>query len=396
LTERLYYNDPTLLDFEATIVETRSENGRWHTLLDRSAFYPTSGGQLHDIGLLGQTAVVEVIESETGEVLHITEEAPGKPGDKVKGKVDPVRRRSNRQCHTAQHIISGAFAKLFNLRTMSVHLGLEYANVELPAESLSVDQLSQVERLANDVIAQWLPIEILAVHSDDIAAIPMRKRPERQGMLRIIKIGDFDHSACGGTHCSNTAEVGVIKIIGVEKIRGRCAVRFLCGQLAVNDYTQRFEVTDALSKSLTCHITDIPGRVTRLQTENKDMKRQVTQLQKQQLPAMVAECAATATTLKGRQWVACEVAEISPELIGPFASQVSELIGGVVLLLSQGRMAVATAASTGLHAGNLARKLVERTGLKGGGSDRLAQLGGADREKLEYYRDLLVDLAGNE
>jgi alanyl-tRNA synthetase len=395
VTERLYYTDSTLLEFDATIIESKSENARWMTLLDRSAFYPTSGGQLHDIGSLGDTEVIEVIESETGDVAHVTAQCPGKPGDTVHGRVDPIRRRRNRQCHTAQHIISGAFATLFDLRTMSVHLGLDYANVELPAKVLTADQITQAERLANDVIARNLPVEILSIHSDDLGTIPMRKIPERQGMLRIIKIGDFDYAACGGTHCSSTAEVGLIKVISVDKIRGRSAVRFLCGELAVDDYVQRFDVTDALSRKLTCHVDDILGRLAKIEDENRQLKRQVSHLQKQQLPALAAECAADATTIQGRQWVVREIAEMSLELHSPFAVQVSELTGGVAILLDQNRLVIATAPDTGLHAGNLARQLAEQAGLKGGGSERVAQLGGADRDKLGFYRDLLVKLAGN-
>ncbi len=392
MTEQLYYKDSTRLEFEAVIVSSRAQDERFVTVLDRSAFYPTSGGQLHDVGWLNDVPVVDVMESDEGEVWHVTAESVGRPGDRVKGVVDQLRRRRHCQTHTAQHILSAVFVKLYDLETVSMHLGEEYAAIELPVKSISDEQVQAAERRANEIISSNAPVEIKFVDRQQAADLPLRKTPGRSGTLRIIGIGDFDYSACGGTHCRGTAEVGLVKVTGWEKIRGNTLVKFLAGDLAVEDYARRFTITDRLTRSFTCHLNDLEGRVSKLTDENKELRRSLAAAQKELLPIRVRELAGTAQTHGSLPWVGQIVDDVDTSLAATMAGEVASEIKGLAVLIIGGRLIIAVASGTELHAGNLARELAARTGLKGGGSEKVAQIGGADAARLAEYVKTVLSL----
>ena len=212
-------------------------------------------------------------------------------GDRVSGRVDEKRRWDNRQKHTAQHILSQAFIRLFEFESVSVHLGEEYAAIELSSGELSRAQMNEAEDEANRIILENMPVSINVVSSDQAAQLPLRKIPQREDNIRIIQIGDYDWSACGGTHCLSTAEVGIIKIVGSERIRDHSVVRFLAGGQAFSDYKDRYEITDSLSRHLTCAVSDLPDKFDKQTVEVKLLRKQITQMQKELLPSKVAELA---------------------------------------------------------------------------------------------------------
>ncbi len=396
MTERLYYHDSYLLGFEAAIVDSREVDGRWHTALDRSAFYPTSGGQLHDIGTLGGVEVIEVVETESGDVCHVTGREVGAVGDHVKGIVDTARRQDNRQKHTAQHILSQVFIKLAHAETVSVHLGEEYASVELSAGELSSEQLAEVETVSNRIIADNLPVEIMIVSPDKAASMPLRKIPDRGGKIRVIRIGDLDWSACGGTHCRQTAEVSLIKLIGIEKIRGHLSVRFLAGRQAFDDYSKRFNITQSLSYQLTCHVDDIAGKFDKLSAENKDQRKQLSELQAKLLPMRAQELAGQAIECGQTKLVFHAEETADAQMAAKLAREVAALTLGVAVLYAGGRLVIAVHEKSGVKAGALAKELAARTSLKGGGSDNQAQLGGADVKQVDQYRRTVEELLTHE
>ncbi len=392
MTERLYYLDPLLLDFEAKVVETgRRAEGFW-TVLDRSAFYPTSGGQSHDTGTLNGIAVVDVVESDTGDVRHLSETEIGAVGQSVLGVVDKERRLHNCQNHTAQHILSAAFDRLYHLETMSVHLGEEYGAVELNTADLSNEQIHEVESLANNIILDNVEIEIIFAESTKMAGLPLRKPPQREGKLRIMRIGQFDYVACGGTHCTSSGGVGQVKITGVEKMRGRCLIKFLAGRRALDDYAMRFEVTDQLARQLTCHPSDLPSKVTRLTADTKDLKHTLAESQKELLPIRAARLVEKRAISGVRSFVVERADGVDSQALPKLAGLVAEEIKGLAVLLADNRLALATADGSGLKAGALARQLATACGLKGGGNDRQAQLGGATPDDFETYRKTIGGL----
>lgn len=394
LTDRLYYRDPTLITFEGTIVASRQAEGKYVTVLDRSAFYPTSGGQQHDLGTLNGIAIIAVVDAGD-EVQHISAEPVGEAGQKVAGEVDLQRRRKHRQQHTAQHILSQTFLRLHGYETVSVHLGDEYGAIELSTPTMEAKQAAEVEQQANEIVQSSWPVEILFLHGGEIEAIPLRKIPSREGTLRVIKIGEFDWSACGGTHCNTTAEVGVIKLIGAEKIRGRTLVKFLAGVQALEDYRLRFDVTDAVSKSLTCHVCDLPGKIGKLADENKSIRKELAGLQKELIPSRASSLAETAESIGQLKVVARVMEGMDASSAGQLSSAVADAIDGLVLLIADGKLLIHVGAGSGLRAGDLAKRLAADTGLRGGGSNQAAQLGGADSSKLDHYRTILLSLIGH-
>jgi alanyl-tRNA synthetase len=390
MTKRLYYENPGLLEFDAKIVKTEQVNGKFVTILDETAFYPTSGGQPHDTGLLQNFEVIEVLEDESGTIRHITSNQVGLTGDSVRGKIDPERRQYFRQLHTAQHILSRAFINLFNAETVSVHLGEDYGAVELDTSAISIAQAGAAEELANQIIQNNDSIEIIFADEKEAAKLPLRKKPERTGTIRIIKIGELDWSACGGTHCISTAEVILVKVISIEKQRGHALVKFLAGTKAVDDYNLRFSVTDQLTKSLTCSLNDLPDRLSKLSEENKELRRQLSDLQLQLMTVNVVRLSLDSVVV-GKIKLVCSVApEMDTRLLGILTTELAKNINGIAVLLLDNRLSIAVATATNLDAGVIVKQLAAKFSLKGGGNKNLAQLGGVDPTKINEYKTELM------
>jgi alanyl-tRNA synthetase len=392
MTERLYYTDPTILEFDATIVQETQDGGRVMTYCDRSAFYPTSGGQLFDLGTLNDVPVIEIVEDGSGEVAHITAGGVGPIGSRVHGRVDAVRRWKNRQMHTAQHIVSQSFIRAFGLETVSVHLGEDYASVELDAAELSSELIAAVESHANELIAANLKVEILFVPPAVASGMPLRKVPGREGTIRVIKIGEFDWSACGGTHCNRTAEVGLIKIIGLERMRGKTLVKFLSGVQAVADYHNRFETTDRLTRSLSCGVSDLEANIEKLVEKNKSLRREVAVLIKEVTPVRASKMAITADRSGKVPLLVEAILEDESEAAGGLASEVAMQIGGLAAICSGGKLHIAVSETSGLNAGNIAKEFAAILSLRGGGGPRVAQIGGVDSSNIKQYRTIILEM----
>lgn len=208
MTERLYYHDSYLLSFDARVVESVEHNGNHAVILDRTAFYPTSGGQVYDTGTLivngDRIPVTEVADGDDGRVVHMTESSIA-AGTSVRGEIDATRRIDHIQQHTGQHVLSAAFIQLFNMPTVSFHMGAETCTIDLDTPSLTPAQMEKAELLANEVVAQDRPVGIRFVPVEEARELGLRKLPPKQtGDLRLIDIKDFDLCACGGTHVRST------------------------------------------------------------------------------------------------------------------------------------------------------------------------------------------------
>ena len=391
MTERLYYKDPGLLSFQGTIIETVESGGKHLTVLDKTAFYPTSGGQPHDTGLLNSVAIFDVTESD-GNIQHISNAPVGSRGETVRGEVDIGRRRYFRQLHTAQHILSSVFIELYEFETVSVHLGEDYGAIELKQPSLEEDQLLKAEQLSNEYILQSLPVEIIFADAQEAQKLPLRKKPARQGTIRIIKIGEIDYSACGGTHCHNSSEVGLIKIISSEKQRSNILINFLAGTKAKEDYDKRFEVTDRLSKQLTCAVDELKLRFDKIIDENKQYRRQLGQLQNELLPIKIDEAAARAENSNGTNFVCMEVDSMDSKLAANFATSLADKISGIALIQLEERIIIGVCDAINIEAKDIAQRFSTELNLKGGGGKTMAQLGGALKGQLNKYREVLVKI----
>jgi len=200
--ERLYYEDAYLIEFDAVVRDVESRGDRWQVRLDRSAFYPTSGGQPYDIGTLDEANVIDVADTEEGTIAHFLDR-PLEVNARVRGRVDWSRRFDHMQQHTGQHLLSAAFDRELAARTMSFHLGTRSSTIDLDKE-LSADQIAAVESTANRVLWEDREVIVRFVTDTEAAKLPLRKEPARAGELSIVEIKDYDLSACGGTHVSRT------------------------------------------------------------------------------------------------------------------------------------------------------------------------------------------------
>ncbi|UCE25162.1 MAG: hypothetical protein JSU74_03700 [Candidatus Zixiibacteriota bacterium] len=396
MTTRLYYTDPGLLEFEARVADAGKHDDLYYTVLDQSAFYPTSGGQQYDTGQLDDVAIVDVIESDEGDVWHLSKHPVGEIGQTVSGKVDKERRRRHQRQHTAQHILSQSFKALYDFNTVSVHLGEEYGAIEFDTKSMDDDQLARAEEYALSAVFENMPVEIFMVDAEKAATLPLRKTPKRSGQIRVIKIGEFDWTPCGGTHCRTTAEVVLLKLVGTEKIRGHVLVKFLSGTQAVQDYLMRFKATDGLSQRLTCHVSDLPDKFDRLQNDNNSLRKELGRLNREMLPVMASQLADRAFAAGETRLVLEQLEQYDKKLMAQLAAAVAEAIDGVAALYLEGRLVVSASETSGKDAGKLVAGLTSQTGLKGGGSERQAQLGGSTPEQLAQFKDILIDLLTNE
>ena len=206
MTDRIYYTDPYCRSFRATVTRSFEHGGRPAVTLDRTAFYPTSGGQPFDNGQLGGAEVVDVIDEDA--VIHILA-SPLSSGGTVAGEVNWARRFDHMQQHTGQHLLSAALDRLFENPTVSFHMGTEDSTIDV-ARDMSPADIERAVDVANEVVWEDRPISIRFVTWEEAITLPLRKDPARAGMLRLIEISDFDLSACGGTHVSRTGAVGSI------------------------------------------------------------------------------------------------------------------------------------------------------------------------------------------
>ena len=273
MTDRLYYHDSFLYDFDARVVESLPREGRHAIVLDRTAFYPTSGGQVHDLGVLTadgkQIAIIEVADEEDGRILHFTaQELP--VGMQIHGSVDAARRRDHVQQHSGQHVLSAAFIRLFNMPTVSFHMGQESCTIDLETTGLSTTQAQKAELLANEVIAEDRPVGIRFVPLEEARQLGLRKLPPRQtGDLRLIDIADFDLTACGGTHVRATGQIGSILVRKIEKVKQGVRVEFVCGLRAVSTARRDCSTLTEAAALYSSHIHDVPEQVRKSLAESK-------------------------------------------------------------------------------------------------------------------------------
>jgi len=278
-TERLYYNDSRLLEFDARVVNlSERDDGAVAIVLDRTAFYPTGGGQPNDTGTLGEARVVDCIDAEAEGVLHVVQGPVPQIGETVHGKIDWLPRLDHMQQHTGQHILSAAFVKLFDAPTRSFRVLEHECEIDVEINDANDKKIEEAVDLANQVIWENRPVQVRNVTSAEAAALPLRKEPAREGELRVIEIRDFDLTPCGGTHAKSTGEVGIIAVRSWERAKGLLRIQFMAGVRVLNDYRRSNVTTRGIAAMFSSGRDEIPVLVTRLINENKSLARRVREL----------------------------------------------------------------------------------------------------------------------
>ena len=275
-TERLYYTDSHLTEFEARVVAvTESVSGWCAVTLDRTAFYPTGGGQPSDTGTLDSTPVVECIDQDDGDVLHVIQGRAPQVGATVRGRVDWERRQDHIQQHTGQHILSQALVALYGAETRSFRMMTEASEIDVALKDPTDERIERAIEKANSVIWEDRPVRVKLVTPEEAAELPLRKDSAREGELRIIEIEDFDLSPCGGTHAHRTGEVGIIAARSWERAKGLVRIEFVAGRRAMEDYRRANRTARRVAALFSAARDDAPALVARLLEENKQLVRRI-------------------------------------------------------------------------------------------------------------------------
>ena len=273
-TQRLYYSDAYTTTFDARCIERTALNGAPAVVLDRSSFYPTSGGQPHDMGTLNGVAVVDVAIRETdGAVFHVLERPLD--ADQVRGEIAWARRFDYMQHHTGQHILSQAFVRLAEAETVGFHMSADSITIDLDTPALDAAQIERAESLANQIVFEDRPVRAWFPDEAELPTLVLRKTPEIEGRLRVVEVADFDLNACGGTHVARTGAVGLIKILRTERRGDTLRVEFRCGGRALADYRSRHAVLSELSTALSTGYLEVPAVVEKLREENQSLRKEL-------------------------------------------------------------------------------------------------------------------------
>jgi alanyl-tRNA synthetase len=387
MTARLYYADPYCREFEATIRLVDRSDDRFLVALDRTAFYPTSGGQPFDTGVLAGVRVLDVFDRDDGTVVHALDVRVGapvsvrvpEPGDSVRGAIDWRRRFDHMQQHTGQHVLSAASDRLSGAATVSFHLGTVSSTIDL-ARELTREELAAVEAEANRIVWEDHPVSIRFVSAEEAATLPLRKDSAREGTLRLIDIDGYDLSACGGTHVASTGSIGLIAIGAVERFKGGQRLEFFCGGRALQRFGAMRDTIGAAVRQLSVLPDEVPGAIERLQAEARDRQRTVTALEHELARFRAGELAAQAEVTAAGRLVMAAVDADAPGLKS-LASAIVSRQGHIVLLASTSRPTLVVAARSqdvSFAANQLIAALTARFGGRGGGKPDLAQAGGLD------------------
>ena len=382
MTDRLYYTDAYLREFAATTVAT-SDGGR-RIYLDRTAFYPTSGGQPHDLGRVNDTPVIDVVD-EGDRIAHVLAEPIG--ADRVTGHVDWIRRFDHMQQHTGQHLLSAVIADLFGYATVSVHFGSDSSTLDLDTAAFTPGQVAEAERRANATIVENRRVEVS--FEDAATASGLRKKPEREGTLRIITIHELDRSACGGTHVRATGEIGSVLIRRVERMKKLVRLEFLCGGRAVARARADADLLARLSASFSATPDELPALVDAQRTDLKELRGENHELGERLAVYQAAELYAAAETVgDGRRLIVLREERGPIDRLRTLGQAVARLSGAVFLATVSEPPAVllAVAADSGMDAGKTLKAALEAVGGRGGGNARLAQGTVRDQAGLDSVR----------
>jgi alanyl-tRNA synthetase len=400
VTERLYYHDSFLYEFDARVVEVLSSE-RPAIVFDRTAFYPTSGGQVFDTGWIlsgnSRLRVTEVAEKEDGTILHMLEKAAQlEKGAPVHGQIDVDRRRDHMQQHSGQHVLSAAFIRLFNMPTVSFHMGAEACSIDLDTKNLTSPQVEQAEALANDIVTQDRPVGIRFVTQEEAQNLGLRKIPPvERDKLRLIDINDFDLSACGGTHVASTGQIGSILLRKIEKVRQGWRVEFVCGKRSVvtarRDYSTLVESASLFSS----HIWEVSQAIRKAQEETRALRKSRDQILEELAAAHAGKLLAETPETNGRKMVVGVFPDRDVAFVKLFAQKLTRQSSPAVALLAstsdQPTLVFAQSAGQPFDMGALMKEALAQLGGRGGGSKDMAQGGPVRAEGLAETLQSLVD-----
>lgn len=395
MTQRLYYLDSFLREFPATVTNIREhsrEQGEtlWQIVLDRSAFYPTSGGQPYDTGTLRATSrngavleipVLAVEEDEFGEVWHSVNK-PLLAGTQVEALIDWPRRFDHMQQHTGQHLLSAAFIHRLGAHTVSFHLGPQVSTIDIDSPPLTVAQIEDIEQTVNQIIAENRPVSVNSVSRADAEALlasgDLRKLPAREGSIRVIEIENYDRNACGGTHVHSTGQIGSLLIRSTEKVSRGLRVTYVAGLRAVRAARHDATLLHNAAALFSTGSDELPEAIRRVQAESKSAAKEIQKLRTDLAHYHAARLIVEVPYHSGIRWVDRSFDDSDPEYLRLLASALTAAAPHTVAFFccreaESARIVFARSHDLDFHCGHALRDALAAHNLRGGGSPDMAQ-----------------------
>lgn len=386
MTDRLYYKNAYQVDFEAKVLSLTPVKTKYAIVLDATCFYPEGGGQPADTGWLNDVPVLDV-QSKNEEIIHYIEK-PLK-GKTVQGKIDWERRFDFMQQHTGQHLLSQSLLRIGNYRTVSVHLGDSYTSVEIDAAQISGDELNAVEKLANQIISQNLPVKIYWVNPEEVHQYQLRRPPPKVEKLRIVEIEGFDASSCAGTHVYHTGEVEIIKIIGQERIRGHVRVLAKIGQRAMDDYGKKIRIIQELNKMLSCGDEDILRRVNDLDNRIRELDRALARAQAELMVKLAEKALYNAKSISGIECISKVFENIDVKAMKAFLDPILTKENRIVLIINRNgqqlNWMIGHSLKSDFNLNLLVKPILPLISGRGGGKPDLIQGGGSKLDGIQKF-----------
>ena len=376
MKDLLYYQDVTLREFNATIVNKGTDiDGRNYVVLSNTAFYPTGGGQPHDTGTLNDVEVIDV-EKINDEIRHYIQGDSSSLAGEVHGKLNWQRRFDHMQQHAGQHILTATFVELFDAPTVSFHLGTEQVTIDIAVDSLTEEQLGAAEARANEIILENRPIDTRWITENELENYSLRKEVAVTGDIRLVIIPDFDYNGCGGTHPTSTGQVSAIKILGTEKMKGNIRVSFVCGHRVLAELAMRKKVLADVARQLSVPETEAASALTKVLTTQKNTEKALAAA-KEELLNYEAKALVSS---KERIITAAFTQRSMQELQKLARTIVAEQAESIVLLVSENEDKLQFVAARGAKVEksmkDITAKALPLINGKGGGSDQMVQGGG--------------------
>ena len=383
MTERLYYDNTYLMEFDAQVLACNAKEECFDVLLDRSAFYPTSGGQPFDTGMLGDAEVIDV-NVTGGEVWH-TVTKPLNVGETVHGKINWERRFDHMQQHAGDHMIASALHRMMGGVTIGLHISSDVSTIDVAmpdgATRISAEDIRRIEMDVNEHIQRDVPIRCWFPAQEELKILPLRKEPTVSEHVRIVAIGDDEMVACGGTHPSSAGQIGLVKIVSVSPARGKMRVAFLAGKRALKDYFACHEAAHSAAELVSGAVDNLKENIETLQEKLRAAEYELVQFKKEQLLSQAQRMAEEAEILPDGTKMIAGFIDADAMLLKDFVSRMIEQPGTIALMgAASGTQAIyvfGCSCDVDVNMGTLMRESVREHGGKGGGRPDFAQGGGS-------------------
>jgi alanyl-tRNA synthetase len=387
MTRRLYHDDAYLRRFDAEVVAITAYKSRPAVVLDRTAFYAEAGGQLGDRGRLGDVAVVDTQETDDGTIVHVVDGEPPAVGSRVTGELDWLRRRQHMAQHTAQHLLSGALLDRAEAPTVSARLGESALTIDVARDRIPDAELAAAEDLANDIVDDDVAIRAWFPAPDELAALKLRRDPKVASDIRVVAIGEFDLSPCGGTHCARTSQLAAVRITGAERYKGMTRVTFTTARRGRAELFARDQILRGLAGQFSCGPAEVPLAVDKLRRDAEASGGELTQLRSRLASTIIAQLPGDATVVAALPG--------DPELLRSVAAKLAGAGRDAILCAPDdagASVVIMRAAGSTLDCGALWKRLAAKLGGRGGGRPERAE--GKLTTPVADWAEAVADVTG--